>query len=113
VGASDQAILSPYLVDAGTGLSEALNDLLRTCAQDSCAAQIVSGTELEAEDCMRSCYATTDITGLSAGCEDCWTESVICGADHCSVDCLGTDPDLCAACILENCNAQRAYCTGL
>jgi len=112
VSASDQAILDGFVVDGGTGLSMAMNDLLRSCAY-GCDSVILGGDLETAAECMNPCYEMSAIAGLSPGCQDCWTSSSICGGHYCAVQCLGSDPAMCEACVNEHCTPGRDYCTGL
>ena len=113
IGSADLAVLSPFLADGGLPASQAFTDLMEGCARDMCAGALVTGTELEAEACLSTCFDTTVIAELSAGCEECFSHSVICGMEFCTLECLGTDPDLCLACVNEHCMPMRDYCTGI
>jgi len=113
VSSSDQAIFAPYLADGGMGFTSELDDLIRMCAQDQCASQLLGNDVAAAEDCMAGCYATTVLAGLSRGCQDCLTRASMCAGRNCTTPCLGTDRALCSACVDEYCSPQRDYCTGL
>ena len=113
LGAGDIAILEPLLADAGVGLNTGIVDILLTCGQTACSNEILSGDRPAAESCMHDCYVPTSLAGLSAGCELCWTGSVLCAAQFCPIVCLGSDPDACVACVTENCVDQQNHCTGL
>lgn len=113
IGAADQAILASFIADGGVGQSPELNDILRTCAQGSCSAPIVERQYDEATDCMATCFESTDLAGLSEPCTFCWTAGIICTGRNCVAVCLGDNPELCEACVLENCVPARSYCTGL
>jgi len=113
VADADVALLQPFLTDGGVGISNELNDLLRSCGLTSCSNELLGGTVQEAEDCMSACYETTAIAGLSRGCQDCWTLTAICTGQQCTTLCLGTDPAMCDQCVIENCVGLRNYCSGI
>jgi len=113
LGTSDRAILDPHLVDSGTGISAELEDVLFTCGQVVCTDELLGNDFQVATSCMHDCYSTTILAGLTPGCEFCWTQSVLCAAHSCAFVCLGTDEAMCVQCVLDNCDAQTNYCSGI
>src|SRR5512139_2264238 len=101
LGSADQTILAPYIVDGGIGPSQEFSDIFENCAKNVCSDAIVYGTEAEAEMCLAACFDTTTIAGLTTGCEECFSHSVLCGKEFCAAVCLGTSVDLCLSCVAE------------
>jgi len=113
LGASDRAILDPHLVDSGTGISPELEDVLLNCGQLVCTDELLSNDVDLATTCMHGCFSTTILADLTPGCEFCWTQSVRCAAENCAFVCLGSDEALCVQCVIDNCDAQTDYCSGI
>lgn len=89
---------------------EYAQDTAEDCTRTDCLSELFGSGDYET--CMVNCKNGTDISALSLGCWLCFAGEMQCATTHCAVSCLGTDADLCAMCIAENCRPARAACIG-
>lgn len=106
------ALLDGGLPDGGSlDGTTALSTGLRDCARTSCLTNILNGEGVA--ECMDLCLSGQAIASLSSGCISCFTEVIGCSANHCVVECLGSDPEACTTCGQMFCVPRLDECTAL
>jgi hypothetical protein len=88
-----------------------VGDYFRECALGPCLEIILADGDVEA--CMNTCIDGTAVAELSDACRACYVEAFFCAQTNCVLECLGSDPQACDACIDTSCDPRFYECSGV
>ena len=103
-------------VDAGAPIGDVVNPLvvaLECGAVPDCLDPLLAGDVDAGYACVEACIEASPAVVLSMECRYCYiVNGLFCAGALCLVECLGTDRDVCAACMAEKCDAALYDCIG-
>lgn len=112
----DRMIIADHTaVDGGVpdgGMVVEVGIIVEGCVRGSCITELFGGDDEALATCVNTCVDTTEVSGLSTGCRQCFLQQISCGTEFCVNQCTGSSEDLCHQCVEDFCGPEYRDCLG-